>query len=58
MYPRIAALAELAWSAPATSDSESGDSGSFGERLGRMAPLWRADGIRFHAPTEIVWSER
>ncbi len=53
MFPRIAAIAELAWSAP-----EGRGSGSFGERLGRMAPLWRADGIRFHPTPEIVWSDR
>lgn len=58
MYPRIAAIAELAWSTPATPDAEGRESGSFGERLGRMAPLWRADDIRFHPTTEIVWSER
>src|SRR5690606_16713802 len=55
MYPRIAAIAELAWSPAA---AEGRDGGTFGERLGRMAPLWRADGIRFHATPEIVWSER
>jgi hexosaminidase len=53
MYPRIAAIAELAWSSPGGRDSA-----TFSERLGRMAPLWHADGIRFHPTTEIVWSER
>jgi len=53
MYPRIAAIAELAWSAPGGRDRA-----TFSGRLGRMAPLWHADGIRFHPTPEIVWSER
>jgi len=53
MHPRIAAIAELAWSTP-----EGRHGRTFGERLGRMASLWRADGIRFHTPAEIPWSQR
>src|SRR5690606_25377308 len=55
MYPRIAAIAEIAWSTPG---EEHPDRETFGERLGCMAPLWRADAIRFPPTPEIVWSER
>lgn len=55
MHPRLAAIAELAWS-PADADGRTWS--SFRERLGRMAPAWRADGIRFHPAPEIPWSER
>lgn len=55
LYPRIAAVAELAWSAP---DATGRGWGSFRARVGQLAPLWRADGIRFHPTAEIDWSER
>ena len=54
MYPRIAAVAERAWT-PADAPERTWD--SFRARLGAMAPLWRADGIRFHPTAEIEWSE-
>jgi hexosaminidase len=54
MFPRIAAIAELAWSTP--DPSRRGD--GFRERLGAQAPAWRADGIRFHPLPEIDWSDR
>ncbi|MDT0156503.1 family 20 glycosylhydrolase [Microbacterium sp. ARD32] len=53
MYPRIAAAAEIAWS---TRDTRSWD--GFRERLGALAPAWRADGIRFHPVAEIDWTDR
>ncbi|MFT4157712.1 MAG: family 20 glycosylhydrolase [Microbacterium sp.] len=52
-FPRAAALAEIAWSAPERRDWE-----SFRTRLGALAPLWNAQGIGFHPSAEIPWSER
>ncbi|MFD5224738.1 beta-N-acetylhexosaminidase [Microbacterium sp. NPDC058342] len=54
MHPRLAAVAEVAWSAPGPQRSWA----SFRERLGAQAPAWRADGIRFHPTPEIPWSDR
>lgn len=55
MYPRIAAIAEQAWSSP-TAPERTWE--SFRTRLGALAPLWQADGIRFHPTAEIDWSTR
>ncbi|MEJ1087116.1 beta-N-acetylhexosaminidase [Microbacterium sp. Mu-80] len=55
MFPRIAAVAERAWT-PADGAELTWE--SFRARLGAMAPLWQADGIRFHPTSEIDWSTR
>lgn len=55
MYPRIAAVAELAWSQTST-DERSWD--EFRTRLGRLSPLWQSERIRFHPVEEIPWSAR
>ena len=54
MFPRIAAIAEIAWSA----SDPTRDWNDFRERLAAQAPAWRADGIRFHPVPEIDWSDR
>ncbi|QMU97517.1 family 20 glycosylhydrolase [Microbacterium esteraromaticum] len=55
MYPRIAAVAELAWSQPGETARDWGD---FRERVGRLSPLWQSERIRFHPVDEIPWSAR
>ena len=55
VFPRAAAEAEIAWS-PRTGAGR--DWPSFRERLGALAPLWKAEGIRFHPASEIPWSVR
>ncbi|UNK70005.1 family 20 glycosylhydrolase [Microbacterium sp. H1-D42] len=55
MYPRIAAAAEQAWTAV---DAAERNWDSFRARVGAMAPMWQADGIRFHPTPEIDWNER
>ncbi|GAA3631308.1 beta-N-acetylhexosaminidase [Microbacterium awajiense] len=53
-FPRIAAAAEAAWSPPVgTSALRTWE--SFRERVGRQAPLWRAQGIGFHRSEDIPW---
>ncbi|MFJ8690164.1 beta-N-acetylhexosaminidase [Micromonospora wenchangensis] len=49
-FPRLPALAEVAWSAP----SARGWTG-FRERLAGHGPRWRAAGIAFHPSPEIPW---
>jgi hexosaminidase len=49
--PRLAALAEIAWSAKSTHDWE-----SFRARLGAQAPRWTAMGINFYRAPEIDWA--
>jgi hexosaminidase len=53
-FPRIAAVAEAAWS-PATGASELRTWGSFRERVGALGPLWSSLGIGFHRAEEIAW---
>ncbi|MBO0980055.1 family 20 glycosylhydrolase [Microbacterium sp. SD291] len=55
VFPRAAALAEVAWS-PQQSPARTWE--SFRERLGALAPLWKAEGISFHPAPEIPWSDR
>jgi hexosaminidase len=50
-FPRLAALAELAWSPPA--QKEPWD--RFKLRLGAQAPRWSALGINFYRAPEVPW---
>ena len=52
-FPRIAAIAEVAWSPAPTRDWS-----SFRARLGALAPLWEAQGIGFFRSPEIEWTAR
>ncbi|MFK4759453.1 family 20 glycosylhydrolase [Microbacterium sp. ZW T5_45] len=52
-FPRIAAVAEIAWSTAAGRDWE-----SFRVRLGSLAPLWTAAGISYHPTDDVPWTER
>ncbi|WP_262927641.1 family 20 glycosylhydrolase [Microbacterium sp. NIBRBAC000506063] len=54
IFPRAAAQAEIAWSQPAGTPERSWE--SFAERVGRLAPLWKAAGWGWHAAPEIPWS--
>lgn len=56
MFPRLAAAAEAAWSAPLGSDPERSWE-SFRRRVGGLAPLWRRQGIAFHPDGRIPWAE-
>lgn len=55
VFPRAAAQAEVAWS-PQEGPERVWE--SFRVRLGTLAPLWKAEGVEFHAAAEIPWSER
>ncbi|MBT2485154.1 MULTISPECIES: family 20 glycosylhydrolase [unclassified Microbacterium] len=55
VFPRAAAQAEVAWS-PKEGPERTWE--SFRARLGSLAPLWKAEGVDFHAAPEITWSER
>ncbi|MFS0852752.1 beta-N-acetylhexosaminidase [Microbacterium sp. 179-I 3D4 NHS] len=55
VFPRVAAEAEVAWS-PREAPGREWE--SFRGRLGAQAPLWKAEGIRFHPAAEIPWSDR
>ncbi|WZO50939.1 beta-N-acetylhexosaminidase [Microbacterium sp. LWH11-1.2] len=55
VFPRAAAQAEIAWSPKEAPDRVWS---SFRERLGSLAPLWKAEGVDFHPADEIPWSER
>ncbi|MCK2036040.1 beta-N-acetylhexosaminidase [Microbacterium sp. SSW1-49] len=55
VFPRAAAQAEVAWS-PQAGPERTWE--SFRTRLGTLAPLWKAEGVEFHAAAEIPWSER
>jgi N-acetyl-beta-hexosaminidase len=52
-FPRLAALADLAWSPAASHDWR-----AFRARLGEQAPRWTALGINFYRTREIVWRDR
>ncbi|OWV07439.1 beta-N-acetylhexosaminidase [Micromonospora wenchangensis] len=49
-FPRLPALAEVAWSAPSTRSWT-----GFRERLAGHGPRWRTAGIAFHPSPEIPW---
>jgi hexosaminidase len=49
-FPRLAAIAEVAWSRQAGRSLE-----DFTERLGAQAPRWTALGINFHRAPGIPW---
>ncbi|WP_309127766.1 beta-N-acetylhexosaminidase [Microbacterium sp.] len=54
-HPRIAAVAELAWT---SADNPERRIDSLRHRIGRQALLWQSDGIRYHPIAEIPWSTR
>lgn len=53
VFPRIAAEAEVGWSAEAGAER---DWESFRERVAGLEPLWQAAGISYHPAPEIPWS--
>lgn len=53
IFPRVAAIAEVAWS-----PAETRDWASFRDRIGRLGAVWDAAGWGGHRPTEIAWSNR
>lgn len=55
VFPRAAAQAEIAWS-PREGVGRTWE--SFRDRLGALAPLWKAEGVDFHPAPEIPWSAR
>ncbi|MDF2508486.1 MAG: beta-N-acetylhexosaminidase [Microbacterium sp.] len=55
VFPRVAAQAEVAWSAKEAPERVWE---SFRVRVGALAPLWKAEGVDFHPADEIPWSER
>ena len=50
VFPRLAAIAELAWSPAAAHDWE-----RFAARVAAQAPRWAAMGINFHRAAGIDW---
>jgi hexosaminidase len=50
-FPRLAAIAELAWSPSATHDWT-----SFRGRLGAYGPRWTIQGVNFYPSPQITWS--
>lgn len=53
IFPRVAAIAEIAWS-----PAETREWASFRERIGHLGAIWDAAGWGGHRPTEIAWSTR
>lgn len=53
IFPRVAAIAEVAWS-----PAETREWTSFRDRVGRLGAVWDAAGWSGHRPTEIAWSTR
>nr|WP_157599672.1 beta-N-acetylhexosaminidase [Saccharomonospora xinjiangensis] len=51
-FPRLAAVAELAWS-----PQEARDWTAFRERLGKQAPRWEERGIDFYRSPEVPWQD-
>ena len=49
-FPRLAAIAELAWSPPGVRDWP-----DFARRLARYGRRWTADGVTFYRSTQIPW---
>ncbi len=54
VYPRIAAVAELAWS-PRPRDGRPRDLDDFRDRLARLARRWEADGLRYERVPGVAW---
>jgi hexosaminidase len=50
-FPRLAAIAELAWSPQSTHDWL-----SFSARLGTYGPRWTTQGVTFYHSPQITWS--
>lgn len=50
MMPRLPAIAEVGWSAPAARDWE-----SFRRRIVAHAPRWRLLGINYYASPQVAW---
>lgn len=50
MFPRLAAIAEIAWSPRSTHDWS-----AFRHRLGAQAPRWTAMGVRFARLPGVPW---
>lgn len=53
VFPRLAAIAEIGWSAPAGTPGRTWP--EFRRRLAGLAPGWRADGVGFTALPEVDW---
>lgn len=53
MFPRVAAIAEIAWSAPAGTPERSWE--SFAARIAALAPHWAAAGWGGYRSPEIAW---
>jgi hexosaminidase len=51
-FPRLAAVAEVAWSPAAARGWE-----EFRVRLGAQAPRWSALGINFYRSPQVPWQE-
>ena len=49
-YPRLPAIAEIGWSAPATHDWK-----QFSQRLAKQGPLWDRLGIKYYKSPEVPW---
>jgi hexosaminidase len=50
-FPRLPAIAEIAWSAPRRRGWD-----DFRSRLGRHAPRWTALGINFYRSPQVAWT--
>jgi hexosaminidase len=50
-FPRLPAIAELAWSPASTHDWT-----AFRKRLGAQAPRWAAQNINFYRSPQITWT--
>jgi hexosaminidase len=50
LLPRLAAIAEVAWSPPATRDWP-----GFRARLAAQVPHWRRLGVAYHRSPQVVW---
>jgi hexosaminidase len=55
-FPRLAAAAEIAWSAPRGAAPER-TWASFRGRVGALGPLWASRGIGFSRSSEIAWAD-
>ncbi|RKT52989.1 beta-N-acetylhexosaminidase [Saccharothrix australiensis] len=51
-FPRLPAIAEVAWSPRRTHDWE-----GFRRRLAAQAPRWRAQGVNFHRSPQVPWQD-
>lgn len=50
LLPRLGAVAEVAWTAPADKDFD-----GFATRTAAQAPAWRSAGWAFHATPQVAW---